>query len=74
MGTGTNLVRLAEPASELLVQLVEGIDAEVMDIHALGIGIGPGDPRVLQAAWRVKVSPQRALTRDGSRRIPAGCP
>ena len=37
MGADTHLVCLTEPLSEPLVQLAEAIDAEVVDIQALGV-------------------------------------
>ena len=66
MSTGANLVSLVKPASELLVQLIDGTDAEVMDIQAPGIRAGSGEPRIFHTAWQVKVPPQRMPARDGS--------
>src|ERR1700722_725830 len=70
MGAGTDLIRLAEPASELLVQLAEAVDAELMNIQALGIRARSGDSLILDPARQVEVSPQRAQSEDGSGEAP----
>jgi hypothetical protein len=70
MGTGANLVSLAKPSSELVVQLVEAIDAEVMDVQPLGVSTGSRDSGILYATRQVKVSAQRAFTELGSGESP----
>jgi hypothetical protein len=73
MGASADLVRLAEPASELLVQLAGAVDAEVMNVQTLGVSAGPDDSLIFHAARQVQVSPQRA-GRGRPRRSLAGCP
>jgi hypothetical protein len=55
-----DLVGLANPGGELLVQLLGRADAELVHHQALGIGRSPTDPRVLHAPLQVQI-PVRAV-------------
>ena len=48
-------VGLANPAGELLVQLLGRADAKLVHHQALGIGRSPADPRVLHAPLQVQI-------------------
>ena len=50
-----DLVGLANPAGELLIQLLGRADAELVHHQALGIGRSTADPRVLHAPLQVQI-------------------
>src|SRR5215471_20516832 len=54
-----DLVRLGEPAAELVVKLVQGYDTEVVDEQALGVRRGTPDPRILDPSHQIEVSVER---------------
>jgi hypothetical protein len=51
----TDLVGLANPAGELLIQLLGRADAELVHHQALGIGRSSADPRVLHAPLQIQI-------------------
>jgi len=73
VGAPADLVRLAYPAGELLVELVERADPEVVNEQALRVWRGVPDSRVLDAPLQVEVAVETATAGHGARE-PAPAP